>query len=183
LLPGHAPRWSWWPSRIPGIDLEAKGPPLAYSFAGLPPSEYTLSFWVKFRDIGEQKGVCSLWHQPYDDPLMVLVDDGHLWARTMIGRSYVTGGARVELSRWLHIAVVRAGERLGLYLDGRLIGTVRVPAVLHSTSGVFALGGTVDTRAPAVPGRYTGLALTDRALTAAEVARVFRAGYGAPFAP
>jgi len=83
----------------------------------------------------------SLWAGGMDDPLRLTVDGDKLFARIEAQRVFTTKGVPVGAGRWRHVAAVKAGARLALYLDGQLQETIEVPAALNTAARVCALGG------------------------------------------
>lgn len=166
------------PEKDAGVELDGQQGRLFYAFAGVPATEYSLSFWMKPLKLPEGENfVCDTWHQPWDSPLAVVFENGQLRARIVVGRQFATGGIVLSVGRWHHIAVVRSGEALALYLDGVLRGSARVPGSVSSSSGVFCLGGAPSGDPRCVQARFAALSMIDQAMSAKEVADLFNSGF------
>jgi hypothetical protein len=114
------------------------------------------------------------WHGPADDPLRLVIENGHLFARAEAGAFYSTAGTPVEPGRWMHLAATKEGEHLSLYVDGVLRGTARVPPVIHSLSSRFAMGGNPLPDTEPLRARFARHRLLARALDAESIARLAR---------
>jgi hypothetical protein len=75
-----------------------------------------------------------------DDPLRITYQDGKLHARIEAGQSWGTAGAPVKLERWVHVAAVKQGEVLSLWINGKRFSETKVPRQITSSAGDFALG-------------------------------------------
>lgn len=73
-----------------------------------------------------------------DDPLRLTVGHGKLFARIEAQRVFSTRGLRIAPGVWHHVAAVKSGSRLTLYLDGRAQETIEVPAALNTAARVCA---------------------------------------------
>ena len=60
------------------------------------------------------------------------MQSGKLYARIEAGSSFQTPGVAVETGKWYHVAAVKQGGELKLYLDGRARGTTLNVATLFS---------------------------------------------------
>lgn len=86
--------------------------------------------------------VFSAWCRGMDDPLRIVVDSSaKLYARIEAGRGWSTKGMPIESHRWYHVAAVKEGTSLQLYLDGKAVARSDAPAEVSSNSTRVALGG------------------------------------------
>src|SRR5574337_426170 len=62
------------------------------------------------------------------------------------GTQYAVGGIDPPLNQWYHLAFVRNGDALTVYINGAIAGTTQLPAgaVLSAGGGKFALGSAGD---------------------------------------
>ncbi len=88
----------------------------------------------------------------------------------------LTGATTLGLRTWHHVAMVRAGKRVTVYLDGSAAPEIASEAAVSLPRGARELfvGGRCDGFA-SFEGRLCGVALYPRALTADEVARHYKA--------
>ncbi|GIJ51670.1 hypothetical protein Val02_85560 [Virgisporangium aliadipatigenens] len=70
--------------------------------------------------------------------------------------------------RWTHVAAMRSGSLLIIYVDGRRVGEREATGRVRFNSGPITIGD--GDAGPAFTGLLTGLEIHDRALAAAEVA-------------
>ena len=87
--------------------------------------------------------------------------------------SSIAGGSVLPLKTWRHVVVTADGDQLQFYEDGRLVASAPCAEVAASDSDRVWFG--TDARATQVwDGRIDELALFDRALTAEEIAALYR---------
>ena len=128
--PGHALTLAGW------------GAMLVYGLDEFPAEDYSASVWVNVAKTPSGLGqVFSAWARTVDDPLRICFDRGKLYARIEAGRIYSTPGVECQPNRWHHLAAVKGGTRLTLYVDGHSAGSVQVPRRVESTARNCALGG------------------------------------------
>jgi DUF1680 family protein len=156
------------------VELDGKSGMLRYQLGRFPVDDYSMSIWLWVRRGQTRLGqVFSGWHSVMDDPLRVCVEGGRLFARIEAGAGYSTPGVVIEPESWHHVAAVKAGEKLTLYLDGKSRGSVTVPVELDSAATDFAIGGNPHYSGDEFLGcRVADLRLYARALAPDEVARL-----------
>ena len=148
---------------------------LIYGVPGFPEWEYAVSLRVRVGAIPDHLGqLVSAWTAPQDDPIRVVIEKGKLYARIEAGGGVSTDpGVPVPVGKWIHVAAVKRGSRLTLYLDGKPVASAPAPVGVRSASRAVALGGN-----PRFPGdehlnaRFADLRLFARALDDAEVSRL-----------
>jgi hypothetical protein len=124
------------------VQLDGKSGMLVYALKAFPSYEYTVSVWMAYDGKEERLGqVFSAWDHVVDDPLRICVVGGKLFARIEAGSGYSTEGVPVEPGRWYHVAVVKSGSQVTLYVDGKRAAAVAVPVEIQSSARDFALGG------------------------------------------
>ena len=108
-----------------------------------------------------------------DDPLRISVHGGKLYARIEAGSGYSTSGTPLEKDTWYDVCVVKRSSELTLFVDGRPVETIRVPAVVQSAARDFALGGNphLTGNSERLPCRVADLELITRPLSPDEVAK------------
>jgi hypothetical protein len=116
--------------------------------------------------------IFSAWCAGMDDPLRLVVDpSSRLYARIEAHRGWSTKGVPIESNRWYHIAAVKQGTSLQLFVDGKAVARSDAPADVGSDSKRVALGGNPLYRgAPEfLAARFTDFALHARALRPEEL--------------
>src|SRR5690606_7736222 len=93
-------------------------------------------------------------------------------ARIEAGAMYSTPGVPLPQDAWSHVAAVKEGGQLRLYLNGEQVAETGVPAHIPSASRLMALGGNPQYRgAPeGFAGRMDDARFYLRALTGEEIA-------------
>lgn len=124
------------------VQFDGRKAMLVYALKAFPGCEYTVSLWMACDRKEDRLGqVFSAWDHVMDDPLRICVVGGKLFARIEAGGGYSTQGVAVEPGRWYHLAVVKSGSQVTLYLDGKRTTSMTVPVEVHSSARDFALGG------------------------------------------
>jgi hypothetical protein len=145
---------------------------LVYGVEEFPDENYSMAVWVKISALPENhlRQVFSAWAVPMDDPLRVCIDKGKLFARIEAQQGFSTDGVAIDAGRWHHVAAVKSGSQLTLYLDGKARGSVGVPAYINSAARSFALGGNPNYSGNEfLAAEFAGFAFYNRALTPEEI--------------
>jgi hypothetical protein len=124
--------------------FDGKGGRARYRIPSFPEDGYAAHAWIAPASFpqGHIAQVMSAWSRPGDDPLRITIDGGKLHARIESGgRSLSTEGVPLELDRWVHVAAIKSGPKLVLYVAGVERATVAVPEVVESVSELVGLGG------------------------------------------
>jgi len=165
------------------IELDGQGM-VKYKLVAFPEEAYTVAIWVAATELAQDRlgQVFSAWCAPVDDPLRLAVDKGRLFARIEAGRRYGTEGVELEPGRWYHVAGVKQGEQLVLYVDGEARASAQAPLLFWSGATDVALGGNPNyAGAPEfLPARFADLRFYARGLSAEEVKALCEAGREAP---
>ncbi len=153
---------------------------LRYRIPSFPTRDYTFTTWFCPDQLpkGQLMQIFSAWARSGDDPLRVVVDKGLLFARIEGGGGAGTEGVEVTAGKWTHVAAVKQGPKLLLYVDGKLAHETGAPGDLSTTSAMdFALGANPHyTGNEFFHGRIDDFALFAKALSAEEIEKIFRDG-------
>ncbi|MBN1421305.1 MAG: glycoside hydrolase family 127 protein, partial [Planctomycetes bacterium] len=152
---------------------------IAYRTGAFPERDCTFYAWVcpKGLPADRLQQVFSAWAAGMDDPLRVVFQGDELFARIEEQKMYGTPGVRVENGTWIHVAAVKEGPKLTLYIDGEPRASADVPEQVFSAAADFAIGAN-----PHYGGNECLIGLVDDfglhgcALTAEEIARIHRTG-------
>jgi len=159
------------------VQLDGKAAMLVYALKAFPGHEYTVSLWMAYDRKEDRLGqVLSAWDHVMDDPLRICIAGGKLFARIEAGGGYSTQGVAVEPGRWYHVAVVKSGSHVTLYLDGKRVSVATVPVEVHSSARDFALGGNPHYTGTSehLACRLAKFKMVARALAAEEIALAAR---------
>ena len=160
------------------IELDGEGSMIKYKLLTFPEEDYTVSIWVSVTKLPSTNygQVFSAWAGGMDDPLRLVVQGGKLYARIEAGRGYGTEGYPLKTDTWHHVAGVKQGQKLTLYVDGKAHTTANAPETIVSSAADFAIGGNPNYSGPEfLPAKLTDLKFYARALSADEVKRLHRA--------
>ncbi len=172
----------WKPVSGPGgddrgaIQLDGQSGMIKYRVALFPEDAYTVAIWLCVDRMQQVRygQVFSAWSSGMDDPLRMFVSNGRLSARIEAGKFFDTASVPIETGRWYHALCVKCRDKLTLFVDGRRIDTIDVPAWIVSGARDFAIGGNPNyTGAPEFfAGRLSDLRFYARALSDKEVEQV-----------
>jgi DUF1680 family protein len=153
------------------VHLDATGM-ARYKTAGFPSRDYTVAFWTKLDALPEGRigQLFSAWCKGGDDPLRVVVDGGKVYAKLEGMGGGSTQGADMPVGVWTHVAAVKQGNSLKLYLNGEAVATGPAPMIVVSAAKDVALGNNPHHSADeSVSAAFDDFALHARAFTIDEV--------------
>jgi alkaline phosphatase len=142
--------------------------------------DFTVEAWARPSGLGTggavvQKGEAG----DYDEwqYRLALTSAGQWRATVFIGSTAVaaTAPGRVEPGRWTHLALVRNGGALLLYVDGRLVDSARKAGAVNDTFGSLAIGRAGENDLDYFGGGVDEVAVYGRALSSAEILEHVRA--------
>ena len=164
-----------------GVELDGNGGMIKYRLLTFPDQDYTLSIHAsvtRFPKIGLGQ-IFSAWCAGMDDPLRLTVQDKKLFARIEAGYFFGTEGVALGTNAWHHIAAVKGGRKLTLYVDGQATASVDVPPSVASDTRDFALGGNPHfSSAESLAVKVSGLKFYARALSVEEIRQLGAAHAG-----
>ncbi|OQC04759.1 MAG: Non-reducing end beta-L-arabinofuranosidase [Candidatus Hydrogenedentes bacterium ADurb.Bin101] len=153
---------------------------LRYTVPEFPHRECTLFLWAcpEGEPAGHIRQLFSAWARSMDDPLRVFLRDNLLHVGIEGGGNAGLPGEPIPFDVWTHIAVVKNGADLSLYLNGTLRQQGKAPARLDQTAAAnIALGANPNYSGnESYTGRLAEFALYARAMTEEEVRRVYETG-------
>lgn len=115
---------------------------LRYEVPFFPEADYTFHAWVYPEGLpaGTKQQIFSGWCQGMDDPLRVTLEKNGVFAGIEAGHAYTTPIVPLENGVWAHVAAVKAGTALRLYVNGEEAATVNVPGRITTRSAQVGLG-------------------------------------------
>ena len=135
--------------------------------------DFSVSFQVKVHSFPEKRlgQLFSAWCAPGDDPLRITIDGGLLYARIEAAQNASTGGATISKDTWCHVAAVKEGNTLTLFLNGQAVAAINAPATSATKTETMALGGNPKYTAVSehLAATFRDFALWSRALSEDEV--------------
>ncbi len=153
---------------------------LRYKIPEFPHRKCTLLLWAcPEGDTAEHiRQLFSAWARSMDDPLRVYIKDNLLHVGIEGGGNAGLTGEPIPFGVWTHIAVVKNGAALALYLNGELRQQGNAPASLDQTAAAnIALGANPNYSGDEYfTGRLAEFALYARAMTEEEIRRVYETG-------
>jgi len=159
------------------IELDGRAGLVRYELVAFPETEFTVAIWVNVARLPKTPygQVFSAWCRSMDDPLRLVVHQGKLHARIEAGKFYGTDGVPVQLGKWVHIAAVKQGKQLTLFVDGKRHASAAVPERVVSMARDFALGGNPHYGGPEfLAARLADLRFFARALSTDEIQDIHR---------
>jgi hypothetical protein len=145
-----------------------------YAIGEFPVLDYSAGAWIRPAELpGDNKSheVISAWCRSMDDPLRLVVSGDQVFARMeQSGGNFGTAGVKIPAKEWTHVAVVKDGAELRLYVNGFMAQVARVPEALETESKAIGVGCNPKfTEAEAFLGEIAGVVVAERAWTDAEV--------------
>ncbi len=125
------------------VAFDGKTSELRYRLPFFPEEDYSFSAWVcpeKLPTKGLQQ-VFSAWCKGGDDPLRVTLDGGNLFARIENPKGGCSSqGTPLKNGEWIHVAAVKNGAKLTLYVNSALAHSVDTQQCIRSNSSVIGIG-------------------------------------------
>ncbi len=124
--------------RLNGLDQM-----LIYALPEEIEEDFSVSLWFRIGSMpqGRIAQVFSAWATSMDDPLRLTLDGGKLFARVEAQQAYGTKGVPMEAGVWHHVAAVKSGSTLTLFVDGQRRESATVPRFVSPAARTCALGG------------------------------------------
>lgn len=149
---------------------------ILYDISGFPQENYSLSAWFRVdafsRKLHQQ--IFSAWAGTMDDRLRITLTGEQLSARIEAGATYATPGVKIEAKRWYHVAVIKSGSKLSLYLNGELKQTIDAPVCYCAPAHRIALGGNPNSPGDEYfHGSIDDFVFSTKALSAEEIKKNF----------
>ena len=142
----------------------------------LSTGQFSLTAFVYLEAPAHSAMVATNLHDGQGNFGLSLDENGLLQATVRSGNgevSSIAGGSVLSQKKWRHVVVTADAEQLKFYEDGKLVASVPCAALAASDSDTVWFG--TDAKAMQVwDGRIDEVALFDRALTAEEIAGLYR---------
>lgn len=125
------------------IEFDGRSGRLRYELPSFPEDGFTVCVWVYVSDFSakQYQQIFSAWTGGGDDPLRLSVMKEAVCARIEAGQTYATPGVPMARRQWTHLAAVKSGNKLDLFVNGEKHASTEVPAKVVSRSRCVALGG------------------------------------------
>lgn len=149
---------------------------LRYAVPFFPERDYSFCAWVcpEGLPVGAVQQVFSAWCRGMDDPLRVTMSQDSVSARIEAGTAFATPGVKVENGKWIHVAAVKEGKMLRLYVNGKEVQKTEVPEIVHSQSAEIGIGfNPLFAGNEYFAGKIDDFAFYGKALSAAEIEKAF----------
>jgi hypothetical protein len=165
-------------TRLDGaVGLNGKDEALHFALPdGFGQGDYSVAVRVRVRELPEKRlgEIFSAWCGSGDDPLRLVVQDGGIHARIEnAAGSTGTGPWPVKRGEWQHVAAVKEGGALTLYIDGVAVAATGAPEKLATKSRRCALGANpLFSGNEFLPADFAKFTLHTRALSDEEVAEL-----------
>ena len=114
-----------------------------YPLPFLPETDYTALAWIRPENLAAPgiQQVFSAWCRASDDPLRITIEGGNAHARIESRDGFVgTAGLPLSEGEWTHLAAVKQGNRLTLYINGEAASVTDAPEKVNSASLEAAFG-------------------------------------------
>lgn len=153
---------------------------LTYEVGEFPGEDYTVCLWANPEGLPTDRNqqVFSAWAVPVDDPLRIVLNDHAVFARIEGATGAGSEGIRLENGQWVHLAAVKEGARLTLYVNGEARTACSAPYQVFSAAHNVGVGCNPNFAGgnECFLGKLDDFALYARALSADEIRRVMVTG-------
>jgi hypothetical protein len=153
---------------------------LRYRIPTFPVRDYTFLAWVCVDDFPPSHlgQIFSAWAKGGDDPLRIVAESSKIFARIEGLGSHGTSGVEAKPGVWFHVAAVKKGATLQLFIDGIKAQECPVPNEILGSSAIdFALGGNPHHSGDEfLHGKIDDFAFYAKALDAEEIMKIFKDG-------
>jgi hypothetical protein len=125
------------------VRLDGAGQMLVYALPEDIGDDYSVVLRVRVAAFPSKRigQVFSMWAAAMDDPLRLVLDGGKLFARIEAQQGSSTKGVPIDTGVWHHVAAVKSGGTLTLYLDSRPVESTAAPSSIITGARACALGG------------------------------------------
>lgn len=158
------------------LAFAAPGSRLRYKLPFFPDRDYSFMAWACPEGLpsgGAQ--IFSAWCRGMDDPLRVMINGHDVSARIEAGGGWTTAGVPLDNGKWTHVAAVKEGTRLTLYIDGKPAQTVNVPEYIRSQSTEVGIGfNPLFSGGEHFTGKLGDFAFYARALSPSEIEKAYQ---------
>jgi len=158
-----------------GTKLNGRDQMLVYSIPVWPEQDFTVAVRVRVDEMpkGRIGQIFSAWAAGMDDPLRLTVDGGKISARIEAGGFASTPGLAIAAGEWHHVAAVKEGTKLELFLDGQPAGSRTISEFNTTTAHDCALGGNPHFSGNEfLAATFADFGFWERALSAAEIRKL-----------
>ena len=148
----------------------------------LQTGDFTIEAWA---NIAQSKFNVIAGKDGCGDPNIysLLVDQSNAPGFSVVnsaGDSFIVSASAVSLNEWHHIAGVKEGTNIKIYVDGVLQNTLAISGTFGANNKIFAIGDRINSNPTGCgntnfSGRIDEVSLYNRALTAAETQSIFNA--------
>jgi hypothetical protein len=158
------------------VALNGTGSRLRYDLPFFPERDYSFYAWIcpEGLPVSSIKQVFSGWCRGGDDPLRLTIDGHAIFARIEGSGGGGTQGVELANGEWVHVAAVKQGTTLTLYVNGKSAQSTGIGEYIHSQSTQIGIGFN-----PLFPGgeyfkgKIDDFAFYARALSPEEIAKVY----------
>jgi hypothetical protein len=158
-----------------GTEVNGRDQMLVYAMPVWPEEDFTVAVRVRLSEARRAHAgqIFSAWAGGMDDPLRLIVDGGKVFARIEAGSGFSTPGAALAAGAWHHVAAVKRGGTLTLFVEGKAVGSCAAPEFTTTQAKDCALGGNPNfTGNEFLAARFADFAVFARALSEPEVQRL-----------
>lgn len=123
--------------------------------------DVTIETWVRLDSTTNQQAIISKrTNDATNTPFLLWWQSGAFYGRLYTGTNYQITGGTATANTWHHVALVRSGTTLRLFVDGTQVASTAISGSLATNTARVCIGANAEDGSTALGGYLDGLRIT-----------------------